>query len=697
METPLAAEEQHDNWHRFLVTVVPSAVIPISISLIWHNFFSETRWIHEPFHALVEGAGSFAALLLSMFIVIMRDNRQLPAKYIWVATTLIGMGLLDGFHAAMRPGNTFVWLHSLATFLGGIIFALVTLPERIASLPWIRHIPYIIAVSSVVIGIASIVDTSWIPTMISADDFTLQAGLLNIIGGGGFILAWYHFAWRADSEARKGEQVLLANHCLLFGMAGILFEFSSLWDGTWWLWHILRLFAYLVLLSFFVGLYRQFMQQAVQSQETLELKVAQRTAALKDNERILRDERDFADSLVNTAQAVILVLDVEGRIVRFNPYMEKLTGYALEEVQGEDWFSLFLPTDDVEDIKTLFKQAVSDIDTHGKENPIVAKDGRQIEIKWYSKTLKDSAGGVTGLLAIGYDVTDMKRHEELAQRQRREIEQLNYTLEQKVQTRAMELEESLHNLHNMQHKLVESAKMASLGKLVAGVAHEINTPLGIGVTAGSHIHSLSKRLEKTSSNADELKNTVSEIEEAADMLLSNLKRAAHLVNSFKQVAVDQTSEEKRIFNLKNYLDEVFMGLRPRYKRTRHTVAVECPDNLIVESFPGALAQIITNLVINSLIHGFAGIEEGVIRLKVTEENDKSITFTYSDDGNGISEEDVKRIFDPFFTTRRGQGGSGLGMHIVYNLVSQTLGGTISCQSSAGQGAVFTFTMDQSRT
>jgi signal transduction histidine kinase len=257
------------------------------------------------------------------------------------------------------------------------------------------------------------------------------------------------------------------------------------------------------------------------------------------------------------------------------------------------------------------------------------------------------------------------------------------------------LRESLEELNRTQDQLIQSGKMAALGNLVAGVAHEINTPVGIGVTAASLLEEKSREMAESYA-AGQLKRSALEkyirtATETSASILSNLDRASEMIQSFKQVAVDQTVEEKRRFRIRRYIDEVLLSLRPGYKRTRHTISVNCPDEISFYSYPGAFMQIITNLVMNSLIHGFEGIEQGNIFIDVFTEN-HMLHFRYSDNGKGMKAEQAGRIFEPFFTTRRARGGTGLGMHIVYNLVTQTLGGQIECSSAPGKGTVFDITI-----
>ncbi len=315
------------------------------------------------------------------------------------------------------------------------------------------------------------------------------------------------------------------------------------------------------------------------------------------------------------------------------------------------------------------------------------------ENRLYREHLEDEVGKRTSELK--QEIIERKKAQE-------ELGRLNEELEERVALRTGELRTanqslsaSLEDLKSAQNQLVQAEKMASLGGLVAGVAHEINTPIGIAVTAVSFLDEKTRNLERdhvsgqmTKSGFEGYLNLAGE---SISSILLNLNRAAELIQSFKQVAVDQTTGEKRDFNLSAYIGEVLISLKPKYKRTGHQVEVRCPEDLVIRSSPGAFMQIITNLVENSLLHGFEGIEKGLISINI-EKADQRLVFEYADNGNGMDEERRSKVFEPFFTSRRGRGGTGLGMHIVYNLVAQTLGGDIRCESSPGQGVKFIITM-----
>jgi len=264
------------------------------------------------------------------------------------------------------------------------------------------------------------------------------------------------------------------------------------------------------------------------------------------------------------------------------------------------------------------------------------------------------------------------------------IQKLNQELEGRVEERTRELREA-------QDKLVTSEKMAALGNLVAGVAHEINTPLGIGLTASSHlgerVDHYRDRYRDGQLKKSEFEEFLDVVHESTGMIQTNLSRAADLIHSFKQVSVDQSSERRRRFDLRVYLQEILMSLRPKLKWMRHEVELDCAEGIEMDSYPGALAQIMSNLVLNSLTHGFESDEGGRIGIRVAETGD-GVRIVYRDNGRGMNEAQLEKIYDPFFTTKRGRGGSGLGMNVVFNLVTQVLGGGIECTSALGDGVRF---------
>ena len=273
----------------------------------------------------------------------------------------------------------------------------------------------------------------------------------------------------------------------------------------------------------------------------------------------------------------------------------------------------------------------------------------------------------------------------------RNLKELNATLEAKVEERTRELEELVADLREAQEQLIISEKQASLGGLVAGVSHEVNTPLGVCITAITKMKSeneafvkdlLGNTLTKTG-----LANFVNLQGESLDIVTFNLFRAAEIIRSFKEIAVNQSSEVMVEFCLDDYIRTILTSLKHELKNRQADIAINF-EQFTVNSYPGAFSHIITNLIMNTLVHGYDPHERVEIAFDARREHDHLI-FQYTDHGKGIPPEIIQKIFDPFFTTRRGSGGSGLGLNIVYNMVRDKLHGTISCDSILGEYTTFT--------
>ena len=301
---------------------------------------------------------------------------------------------------------------------------------------------------------------------------------------------------------------------------------------------------------------------------------------------------------------------------------------------------------------------------------------------------RDAQGRGLRMAGTTHDISALKHAEDALRRLNEELELRVDRRTSDLRATNLELQEALDRLTLTQRQLLEAEKLASLGGLVAGIAHEINTPLGVSVTAASHLVEeathLSRMIERGELKRADLERFERAAREGSELILRNLKRADRLVRSFKQVAVDQTNEDLRVVDLAACINEILTTLGPALRKTPHKVEVVCAAPVVCETAPGALYQIISNLVMNSLMHAFEDGRPGLIRIEVSRAGDSAVV-DYRDDGIGMDEAARARIFDPFFTTRRGQGGSGLGMHIVYNLVTQVLGGSIVVDSAPGKG------------
>ncbi len=264
-------------------------------------------------------------------------------------------------------------------------------------------------------------------------------------------------------------------------------------------------------------------------------------------------------------------------------------------------------------------------------------------------------------------------------------------LYERVAEKNRALARTLDELRNTQQQLVEAEKMAALGGLVAGVAHEINTPVGVGITASTTLMNMNRRLdallkEDTIERSD-LEKHLRSANQAADLIVRNLQRTAELIKNFMQVAVDHHTENKRRFGLRSYIRDVIQAMKPIFKEKEIHVDIRCDPGLELESYPGSFVQILANFLQNSVKHGFMDRNEGKIEIRAELKND-AFHLRYRDNGRGIPRNVLPRIFDPFFTTDK-QKGTGLGLYIVYNIVTQKLKGSIRCISEPSDGVLFT--------
>lgn len=294
--------------------------------------------------------------------------------------------------------------------------------------------------------------------------------------------------------------------------------------------------------------------------------------------------------------------------------------------------------------------------------------------------------------------SELEKSEERLLQSLQNVQQLNLLLEHRVELRTLDLEranrelsEAMQTLKLAQGELVRSETLASLGNLVGGVAHELNTPIGNGVMAVSTLHDQVKSFRREMASGlrrSTLEAFVGRVERGSEIAVRNLQRANDLIASFKQVAVDQTSAQRRRFMLSEVIDEILMTMQPTLKRTPYRIEREIPGELAMESYPGPLGQVLTNLLTNALNHGLEGRAHGLIRISAERYGDDQVILRVADDGAGISPELFPRIFDPFVTSKLGRGGSGLGLHIVWNTVTVVLGGSITVDSKPDQGSEF---------
>ncbi|MFT0533354.1 PAS domain-containing protein [Castellaniella hirudinis] len=417
--------------------------------------------------------------------------------------------------------------------------------------------------------------------------------------------------------------------------------------------------------------------------------------ALKQTENRLRESQERLQLISNNIpNCMVFQVDcgpsgASRRYTYVSEGVETLHGVqAAAVLQDPDLIRRQLNPADQAMIEAHERQCLENLDTFKVEVRATLPDGRQHWSLIVSSPRRLSNGHLV-FDGIELDVTARKLREQ-------EIERLNSSLEQRVQERTKTLRATLDRLRHTQDELLQSEKLASLGALVAGVSHELNTPIGNAVTVASTLvdtHRRFRRQTETGLTRSALAGYLEDVEEGGRIIERNLSRAAELIGSFKQLAADQASDQRRAFDLHSVVDEVIMAMQPAVRKTPIQLTSDVPPGLMMDSYPGPLGQVLMNLINNALIHAFEGRQSGNILLDLDLAKPAgSIVLIVQDDGCGIPEANLKRIFDPFFSTRLNQGGSGLGLHITHTLVTGLLGGRIRVDSTPQKGTRFTLTL-----
>lgn len=408
---------------------------------------------------------------------------------------------------------------------------------------------------------------------------------------------------------------------------------------------------------------------------------------------------NMVSQIVNSSPIATYVMDKNHQVTHWNTAAERLTGASVMKMIGQTsvWKAFYTSERPVLADLIIDKKFDRIEEIYGK-NSLKGNSNRNVweaekffsnlpsgpkTLKFYAAAIQNGDGEVIGAIQSIQDVTEER--------------DLQSKLEERVSERTNKLNKANKKLGDTidllkltQDELIEAEKMSSLASLVGGVAHEVNTPLGVCITASTHQaecrEHLSQKIADQKLKKSDLDVFLDQCRTTDQILDLNLKRAAELIRSFKQVAVDQNSEEERHIDLQTYMGEILTSLHPNIKKTQVEVVSNIPANINFKTYPGALAQIITNLVMNSLIHAFPD-QTGQITIEADFDG-TVIYLLFSDNGVGMSSETVRKIFEPFYTTKRNSGGSGLGMHIVYNLVTHKLKGSIKCISQLGNGSQF---------
>lgn len=418
--------------------------------------------------------------------------------------------------------------------------------------------------------------------------------------------------------------------------------------------------------------------------------------SIKNQQSSMKQQLIFRELLMDTVNTPIFIKDSKGKYIDCNSSLASFYGKDKTDIIGKKIDGLF-QGNDIDNINATDNELLKNGGSDTSTVQIINGKYQSRDIVVYKNTYKDDFNNVAWIVGTYFDITEINKAKEKIEKFNKELQHKIYERTQELEKSNNEREQTIINLKQTQDQLVESEKMASLGGLVAGIAHEINTPIGISLTAITHFISINdnlrKNFEEDQLTEEELVKFLSTSNDLANQINSNVEKTANLIRTFKQVSVDQTSEHKRQFNVKDYIKDILFSLGSLTKNENITIKIECDSQITINSYPGFFSQIITNLITNSIRHGYKDNykDKGIVIIKI-DKLDDNIQITYTDDGKGIAPHNLNKIFDPFFTTNREKGGVGLGLNIIYNIITTKLQGSIVCQSKENEGVEFKINM-----
>lgn len=435
-----------------------------------------------------------------------------------------------------------------------------------------------------------------------------------------------------------------------------------------------------------------------QSHAELETRVAERTTEL-------RQQLHFLGQLIEAIPGPLFYKDADGHYLGCNQVYAEFIGIDRDALIGKTVFDI-APHDLAERYKAADYALLAGVGVQVYETRVQPRDGNARDVMFHKATFARMDGSAGGIVGVMLDITERKQAEAALAQAKREVDALNASLEQRVNAAVAELANTHRSLLAAHRQLTQAETMASLGRMVAVIAHELNTPIGNARLAASTLREkagmFAGRMDRGVRRSD-LDALLQAIATGTHLLDAGLQRAAHLISSFKQIAVDQTSSQRRVFALDTLIDEIATTLEPSIRRSGHQLVWNVEPGIELDSYPGPLGHVLINLIDNALRHAFEGVEGvegGRIEVSVTRINtpgeamENAIELRVSDNGLGIPAAHQQRVFEPFFTTQMGRGGTGLGLSIAYNIVNGMLGGSLALSSEPGLGTCFIVTLPQ---
>jgi PAS domain S-box-containing protein len=639
--------------------IAVALLLPICGSLVCKLLLIDFSFSHLPIHSLVESLGGLMALMIAAILIAERSRRDDADYFVWMASALIGMGVLDLYHAAVLPGAAFIWLHSCATFVGGVLFAAVWLPGGTKGRRLVNALPFVILAVTIVFG--SIDCCSWwrIPAMQTADgEFTRLARCLNTGGGLGFLAAGVFFV-RRFWQRGDSTDLLFAAHTVLLGSASISFHLSALWDAAWWWWHMLRLLAYLAALAFAVRAYRDaehkvysLNRELTALSQNLDRTVESRTAELRAiQERFALAVRGSTDGLWDW--------DLRTSEVYYAPRFKELLGYADDEFENVfASFETHLHSDDRAPTLTAVGRHVDDREPFSVECRLRTRNGAYRWFRARGQAVWDDAGRAVRMAGSITDITQRKHTEATLNRKAAELQRANQTLS---------VAEA-----NARKAVVQR------DRFLAMLSHELRNPLSAMLNGVA-------LLERTDADGE----AVAKARHAIRRQARQMSRLLDDLLDVARITQGKITFRKEVLDLNGVIVEAAQAIQPTIEARRQQLSVTpAPQPVMVEGDPTRLLQIVENLLTNASKYTPS---EGTIALEL-KIRATDCELCVQDNGRGIDPKMLEEIFDLFFQSDnaldRRDGGMGVGLTLIRALVEMHDGTVVAHSAGLGRGSRF---------
>lgn len=586
-------------------------------------------------HSTLEAAGAVMAFTVALFIYLLHRRYLVFGHYNWAGLGLMGMGIFEIVHAFMPPGELFVWFFATNVLVGGLLFSFVWIKNKKLNANSYFIIPTITILFLLLTVLISFISPEALPKMINNKDFTNIPIAFNLIGGVGFFVAGIYFILHYY-QYEKMDDLLFVGLTLLFGISGVLFATSQVWSPSWWLWHYLRFFAFLIALYYTYLLYSRKSIQLYHENEKLGLEI------LEKNKKQIAQAKQTQNYL-DIARVLIMALDNNKNIIMINQEGANILGCSKEEIIGKNFVENFLPKNIKEEISKVAEDIIEENDGYSEyENPIVTKSGEERLIAWKNHVLTDEDGNVYGILTSGEDVTEKKEREKM---------------------------------------LLLHTKQAQMGEMIGMIAHQWRQPLAAIAATTSSL----KLKQSLGSYEEEY------FSEQLDKIENYTQHLSETIDDFRNFLKDD--KQKININPTNIINSAIDIVKAIFTNRGIELRTNFLSNVELSVYPNELVQVILNLLTNAReVIEEREVKEPIVDIETYEKDDK-YHIAIKDNAGGVADDIIDKVFDPYFTTKDGLNGTGLGLYMSKTIIEEHCQGRMVVKN-VDDGALFLISLNR---